>query len=1205
VTLKGGPTRGARAARLWAIKRLGKVLLGIAGLGLLGLGGLHWVLQRKLPDQMLRSELEKALGHPVRFKAVHLSWDARLVLENVELLDPEGKPFLKMQVAELDFDRSLALRGQVVLQRLLLDHPDLELSGARWRQLGSKSTAPPQERKFPLIFRSLDLRWLDDKGQVAWKIEDWQGSFPPVPAGHWKLGLQGPHGESLDASGGEGQTELKLGRFPVARLATVATGAEYPNLEESAQVDLTAHLKDGAWHLESQLRSRQFTGPIELDLEPGRKGRLHSSGGTLVGLGRVGKVDLSFAPLGNGWKVGPGQLGWQGASWGLQAEVSGEDLFSGDLNCPAYALAWPAGLSSAPARIKLHMHGSAQKHEAEFTLLLGCDKLRAGRQLLGDWSSQASGRLRADGLSRVVWKVSGPEGSWPGELAWNARSGDLRVDFDPLEVGRFLPGWKGRLQGRIERKGDRGWDLDLSLPLLAGPSVRVEKTWLRLAGSPPVWSGSSRCNGIPVSLAGPMDEPVVRAQYVSKLPDLKGSLDLKLALVKNQLRLEVERQKLSWRGVALPQWRGALLGDRQGWQSDHLELAWPAFKLPLEVKGGWTPASWKAEGALQPQPLATLAGAVGSQISGVSGKASGRLEASMAGLEFQGEVKELKQGDRELGSWKVDLKKRGGLPATLQLVNPALKLPQLGIWQANLDWQEGKSRPKLSLSAPSLNLAGVKLGKARLAVQLDLKGACQVEGQLGGVSLGGWVDASKKTLALQGKVADLGLAGLPGLPPATSGKVQGQWRAQGSWTAPNLELSGQALGLRVLGSDLGDLTVHASHQGQQSKLTVGPILVQQVAALQAKLPSLKGQLTADFLKDGEAPPALSARLEGAFLNNRVIPDASLKGVVGSTGLSQAEVTWQLTPPLVLRGQIGLITQLAGELQGQSLDAISAGQLPLQGQAIGKFSYGSGLVFEGELRNLAVAGQRLGQGKLTLSLQDKLHAEGSDFDADGVELLQQRYPGLQASLSFQCDGTPAALQGGLKLRSGQWRGRAFPDVTVSGKGDANSWLLDRVEVALNPVLTSNGRMWPATNRLELRGQLQGQSLADLALLGGGQSPGDLSSRLFGDYQLSAQQQQVGLSFQGQARELSYRGVDLGTGNLQLRADPGLDGQLDLLQPLEISKIAEVPAGLKSVLPAAGILGAIRLRGVKLGGTLDSPAVSPLWAAPQINLKLPFP
>ena len=79
--------------------------------------------------------------------------------------------------------------------------------------------------------------------------------------------------------------------------------------------------------------------------------------------------------------------------------------------------------------------------------------------------------------------------------------------------------------------------------------------------------------------------------------------------------------------------------------------------------------------------------------------------------------------------------------------------------------------------------------------------------------------------------------------------------------------------------------------------------------------------------------------------------------------------------------------------------------------------------------------------------------------------------------------------------------------------------------------------------------------------------------------------------------------MGNGQLEMRADLGLDGQLDLAQPMEISMLADVPAGLKAVLPGGGLLNSIRLRGVKLGGTLDNPSVSPMWAAPKIRLKFP--
>lgn len=1167
---------------------------------------MRWALQRQVPAHLLRGELEKGLGYPVRYQAFHLSWDGRLVLDKLELLDPEQKPFLKMDRAQLDFDRNQALQGHFVLQRLLLDQPDLELSGKRWRMLAAKSKGPSKARTFPLLLRSLDMRWLDDSGKVAWQIQDWQGSFPPVGAGEWKLGLQGPQQESLEASGSSAGTTLKLGKFPVARLATVATGAEYPNLEEKAQVDLTAVLSKGVWHVESQLRSAPYTGPLTLDLQPGRKGQLTSPGGELTGLGAVEKVRLEFAPQGQGWKVGPGQLRWRGADWGFQAEVLEEDRFRGKLTCPAFPVAWPAGIKAAAPRLDVDVNGSARKQEADFKLRLQVAAVKTGATALGDWSAEASGTLRPEGLPKVAWRLRGPQGSWPGQLAWNSKNGDLQIHFEPLEVARFVPGWKGRLDGRVVRQGADRWDLHLSLPLLSGPGTKVQAARLDLGGSPPLWSGQAVWNGAAIAVSGPLQEPALRTRLDQKwwkLPHLKGSLDLKLAVVKSQLRLEAEKQQLSWRGVRLPDLRGALVGDRQGWKSDRLELAWPTFRLPLEAQGGWTPSSWKVRGQLQAQPLTTLLGALGTRLSGVEGKASGRLQATLAGVQFEGEVKDFKQAGQQLGAWKVLARKQKNQKADVQLTNPALKVPQVGSVNAQLNWQEGKSRPKLSLTAPALSLGGIKLGKARVAVQLDPAGSSQLEGQLGGVSLNGWVDSKKRSLALQGKLESFKLAGLPGLPPGTSGSLQGQWRAQGPWGAPVFEVSGQAVGLRVLGSPLGDLTVHASHQGQQSRLTVGPILVQQVEALAQKLPALKGRLTAELVKNGPAPPALTATLQEVFLNDRAVPDASLKGVVGATGVSEAEVSWQVSPPLVLRGQFGLLTKLSGELQGQSLEAISAGKLPLQGQAFGKFTYGSGLVFDGELRNLVVGGQKLGQGKLTLAYQDKVHVEGSGFEASGVALLQQRYPGLQGQLSFACDGQPPAQQASLKLRAGNWRGRAFPDVTIEGKGDGNSWLLSKVQLGLNPPLNTYGRMWPATNRMELRGRLEGQSLADLSLLSGGQAPPDLAARLYGDFGLTAQQQQVGLQFGGQVREMQYRGVDLGNGQLEMRADPGLDGQLELAQPMEISRLAEVPAGLKAVLPAAGLLGSLRLRGVKLSGTLDHPSVSPLWATPQI--RLPFP
>ena len=1166
---------------------------------------MRWALQRQLPSQLLQTELEKALGCPVRYQAFHLSWDGRLVLDKVQLLDPQQKPFLKMEVAQLDFDRTQALTGKFVVQRLLLDHPDLELSGARWRQLAGRPSRPGSARAFPLVLRSLDLRWLDEQGKVSWQIQDWQGSLPPVAAGQWKVALQGPARQALEAEGGGGKTHLRLTRFSLSQLATVASGAHYSWLQESDEMDLDATSQAGAWLLAANLRSRSFSGPVQLQWKPGLVGELSSPGGQVSGLGEIKDLKLPFQPADGGWQVGPGQVVWRGAPWKMRAQVAQQDRFDGQLSCEAYPIPWPGGLKSSPAQVKFKMLGSLQQRQGDFQLEMKLPRIEASSQKWGDWSVSAQGRLLPEGLPRLRWSLSGPQGSWPGQLAWNAHSGDLKVDFEPLDFSRFLPGWKGTLQGSVQRKGSQDWNLNLQLPALSGPFTRVQGMQMRLAGSPPQWSGRATWNDFPLTLTGALQAPVVRSQRQWKTPNLNGLLAFKVAVSGSQLRVEAEKQQLSWRGVPLPALRGGLLGDRQGWKSDQLELVWPAFKLPLEFRGGWTPASWKLTGQLQPQPLAVLLAAVGSPKFALQGKASGRIEADTQGVAFRGELKGVKQATQDLGNWKVDLNKKRSQPGTLQLSNAALKVPQLGTLQAQVNWREGKGRPSLALDSKAFTVSGVKLGKARLAVQFDPTGTSQIAGQLGPASLNGWLDARKKTLALQGKLDGLNLIGLPGLPPGSAGQVQGQWRAQGSWAQPALELSGRVLKLRLLGSELGDVTLHATHRGSSNRLTVGPLLVQQLTPVQQKLPGLKGQLSADVSREGSNPVAISARLDQVFYQDRVMPDLSLKGVWEGTRLGQARLTWQVTPPLTLSGQIGLITRLSGTLEGQSLEALSGGKVPLQGQAFGKLSYGPTLVFDGELRHLAASGQQFGSGRLTLAVAEKIHLEGSQFEAGGVSLLQQRYPGLKGNLSFFCDVQGEAQQGTLKLRAASWRGQAFPEVTVEGKGDGVSWLLNQVQVGLNPPLNSNGRLWPASNRIELRGRLEGQSLADLALLSGGQPPPDLSGRLYGDYQLSAQQQQVGLHFQGQTRELKYRGVDLGNGQLQLQANPALQGQLDLQQPLEISRLSEVPGALKSILPAAGILGAIRLRGVTLGGSLDNPSVSPLWAAPQIRLRLPFP
>ena len=1160
----------------------GRVALIAGGIGLAGLAGLRIALQRQLPAQLLQKELTKALGHPARFASFHLTWDAQLTLDNVDVSDPDGQVFLHIDQAQLDFDRSQALEGKLQLLRLVLQHPQLELSGERWRKLTERPSRPSQGRKFPLLLHSLDMRWLDSEGKPTWAIQDWQGALPPVAAGQWRVGLQGKDGESLEATGESGKVHLRLRKFPVATLATVATGAQYPSLEPAAQVDLDALLQDNRWDLKADLRSHAFVGPLHLEIAPPDAathrihGVLSSSGGELTPLGRIEEVELPFVQTPGGWKVGPATLRWHQADWRAQAEITGEDAFSGRLDCSNFALPARAGLETGPTHLKIQAQGSAQKQQADFKITLQLPRVAWQKQTLGDLQASAQGRLDSSGLPRVGWEISSARGKWPGSLSWDARSGDLHIAFQPLALEQWLPGWKGQLSGQVNRNGHEAWDMKLSLPHLKHGHTTIEKAQISLSGNPPRWAGQAHVNGTAVTLKGDLQRPELEGKFAaSRLSgkDFGGDLTARLALSdKRQLRLEVLRHNVRWKGHAFPQFQGALVGNAQGWSSDKLQLVWPKFTLPIAAAGKWDPKSWKVTGQLASQPLSALLSKLGFKPPPLDGMASGQLSASALELRWKGQLKQLKLGSSPMGDWQILAQKAWNQKAKVTLNSNALPVPGLGPVKANLE------------------LAGSQ----KLA---------QIHGKVGPSSLAGTLNPAKKSMLLHGTLSRLSLSALPGAPLGLSGWLIGDWKASGGWAAPLLEFKGQLNDCKWLTSALGSSPLRMQRDSKKTVAWLGPIQLDQLPPLVKQFPGLGGTISLEVSRVGTDPPRLVGQASELTYQQAKVSPVRLTGAWKNSQLEGAELLWDLTPPLKLTGKVGLTPSLSGELKGQSLQALSWGKLPLEGQAFGKLSLDGGVHYQGELRNLVAAGQQFGRGQSKLDLKDRLKLSGHHFEAAEVRLLQQRYPQMKGELSFEVDSNFSAHQGTLQLRQAQWRGQPFPDVTIEGKSEAESWPLSRVDIGLKPPLHSAGRMWPASNRIELAGKLDGQSLADLTMLGGGPPPPDLSTYLVGDYQLASQNQQLSLSFQGQTRQMTYRGVSLGDGQLQMRADPELQGELILNQPLEIGQLADVPSGLQAVLPAARFLSALRLRGVRLGGRIDAPTVSPLWAAPQFQLGLP--
>lgn len=1161
------------------LRRLGLGLLATIAVAFLGL---RWALQNQVPSHLLQSRLEKDLGHPVRFRNFQVTWDARLSVDDLELLDPQGQAFLKVRQARLDLDRSLALQGQLVVRQLVLQQPLLEMSGARWRSLQQKQSGPPTAREFPLLLQDLSIHWLRDDGKPSWQVEHWGGSLPPVPAGLWKLALQGDHQAAVEASGQGEDLSLRLIHFPVSMLATVSTGAVYPSLEPQAEVDLDARLSGRAWEVQAQLRSQAFQGPLHLTWKEGGKGELRSQGGKLPPLGEVGAFWVPFEAIADGWKVGPARFHWRGADWEAQGRIQGEKEFQGSLLCSKLALPLPPPWKGAPGRLQLLLQGDAQARRAHFSLEASLAELQWDKTRLGTWRAQASGDASEQGLQGVRWRLHSPRASWPGRFSWNSRSGDLELACEPLQLENFLPGsgWRGTVNTLVRRKGEEAWMVQAGMPRLASPWGSLEQIQLSLQGNPPQWKGTAHNRQLRVRLQGANLQPQVQVDWRSSVPNLKGEAHAQadLDLRQPQLVLALPRHSLHWKGLPLPQLRGALVASPQGWKGKELALSWSGWKLPLEIRGGPLPSTLQLHSQLSNHPLSW---------QDWQGSATAELDATLKSQSLRGELRQLQWKDHPLGDWKALAEHRPGQPAHFQITNAALAIPKVGKVKASLSWTQGQSQADLSAQAEDL----LKWGPLRAQASLSRSGLKLKPSRWGPFSVTGSYVLATRAVKLAGAVEKLSLGRLPGVPMGVAGVLSGTWACQGRY--PELgpvRAQGQLRDLKILGQELGQLpwSVEVAWPGPQTHLVAGPWPLRfQGLAAQARL---------DW-KDSK----VSGQLQEVRWNDHGTADLDFSGVWTGTSLSQARLQWGLEPPLVLQGQLGLSSELQGELKGQSLKDLALGSLPLEGQAFGPVIWKrpGALHYAGEVRGLVAGGQALGKGQLSLDYGESLTLTGQGFGAAQVAVLQQRYPGLSGALQFDLHSDFKTHQGGFSLTGAAWKDRPFPDLEGRLQSEAESWKISSLKVALEPPLEAQGRVWPGPGQLDLSGRLQGQSLAQLSLLGGATPPADVSANLVGDFRLQGQ----GVHFAGRAQAIRYRGVDMGEGSLRLDGESELDGELILDQPLEVGKLVSVPPALQSVLPAGGLLSGLRLRGVHLAGSFQSPSVSPLWARPEVKIGLP--
>jgi hypothetical protein len=287
-----------------------------------------------------------------------------------------------------------------------------------------------------------------------------------------------------------------------------------------------------------------------------------------------------------------------------------------------------------------------------------------------------------------------------------------------------------------------------------------------------------------------------------------------------------------------------------------------------------------------------------------------------------------------------------------------------------------------------LSLGAVKLGAARVLVDWSAQGPTRVQGRLGPSQVGGSLNWKQKTLALKGGLEKFSLAGLPGVPPGTQGWLVGQWTAQGLWTQPKLGFQGELRELKLLTYSLGNLPLQIQREGKQSRAALGPIGLEKLPSVSSRWPGWTGQLQLQVKQVDKSSPTILASLTNSTYQQATVAPVQVSGRWHDFQLEGADILWQVTPPLRLRGTLALKSSLSAALQGQSLETLSLGKLPLQGQAFGNLTLDDGFHFQGELRNLTASTQKLGQGRLKVDLTERLHLSGQEFDAAAPATLSR-------------------------------------------------------------------------------------------------------------------------------------------------------------------------------------------------------------------------
>lgn len=1113
---------------------------------------LSWLMRSGTDKKLLTSALSKTSGMEVDFDSYSLGWSGTAELKKLKV-NLAGEQLLQAEGLTASFSWWSLLRRNPEVRDLHLQSPQLRITEPILEALRSR---PGESATMSVNFENATVGYKSE-------IRDFQ-----------LLALSGVYTE--------GKVEFKQTEGLVGTITWDDKNHRYnlKNVELALLGEyLQCELPTGIAHLEFVQESEQFEGTVEVDStlvkgkaqvsllvqEPKVSGTLKSDGLTVAGH-PIGKSEVPFH--------------WDGNVFQLKnALVTTE----------------PGG--------ELRVSGRISEDKADLTL--------------------SRGDLRVD--------LKGHQPPFSVDASWdgtNLVSGTLSPDPWTLKVGNLNGGYLMRLGGvegvGFDFDGELAWDQGISGALVSsggslhGQSIGTTKLQMR-TDSEGVFSaaGSTLVAKQPISFEAKLiNEGWSVAASGKKIPakllhaDLGGQFDLTAYTVypngKGDFNFQYSGDK-KWPAIT---GRGTILEEMVTFQ----ELTLPKFSPAVTADGSYnlkkSTLDFKAD--LTGQELTKLWSE--SPVNGkLFGKATVTGTAQSPRPSFQGDVRECQWQGTNFGTVAV-VASEGKMKATLadfslqsiQQLSPYLR----GTGTVTLQGLP----PEIQILAdfPKVKLKTYEIGhtKARLAMS---DGVLKVESlQLPMGSVSGFISPEK--INLSGKLEELNLVQLP-LPQKASGIAHGDIAIGGTPSKPTGRFNGKVEKLVYNDLSLGNLPLVATFSGGELKAQVNGLAVEGIPPIGKAFPGLKG-----FLNIGIAmadKPTIEGRLEKGSYAGKSLPTISTSLAWKEQTVDILALTLEQKNPVTFsgsystqKGQFQLRSHLEQVALGTILDLLPT-RPPIHGKVTGKLTVkgarNSGrLDFTGAGSGFKVANVSVGsipQLNLSATSAGEFMLQADELSGSNIQALRALYPNLGGLVSFRAHREAGATAVGL---SGQLRESRLPNLSFRANWTGSELKLNSLKAAMQPPVELTGSV--KNGNVSVEGELSGQSLKDLMLLGGSAPPKDVSANLAGTFKLVGPISDPTASLRGPVSNMVYRTSQLGQGNLDLTVNRKLNGELRLNTPYDATLADAAPGSVTQVPVISGILKSAlkaRITAVRFAGTPSNPQVTPVVVGVGVANKVNLP